>query len=133
MADYTVSITNAVNCFGPAPSTKWGTHDPYTMVWGSFKWGEGTEDLVTHYEKRLTSETLTLSDAIYKNANKLLDNSIAATSETTMESLQTGNGYYYVFTGPVTDAENRNLSTYTSQTAQSTTYTSASVASTTWS
>jgi hypothetical protein len=133
MADHTIAVTNAVNCFGPAPSTKWGTNTPYTMTWGSSKWGEGTEDLIVSIEKILTAETLTLTDAFYKNPNKLIENSVTWSSETTLEALQSGNGYYYVFVGPTTDAESRTLSTYSSQAAGSTTYTSASVASTTWS
>jgi hypothetical protein len=133
VADFVISVSNSVNTFGPAPSTKWGTNTPYTMTWGTSKWGEGTEDLIVQIVKNLTAETLTLTDALYKNPNKLLENSADFTSETTAEALLSGNGYYYVFVAPTTDGEDRNLSTYTSGSAGSVTYTSVSVASTTWS
>ena len=132
MADHTISVTNSVNIFGPAPSTKWGANSPYTMTWGTSKWGEGTEDLITRVEKNLTSETLTLANALYFHANKVLENSITPTSETTSEGLQSGI-YSYVFVGPTTEAESRSESTYTSQSAGTTTYTSAAATSTTWS
>lgn len=132
MADLTKTITNQINFFGPAPSTKWGVGFNYTMTWGTSKWGEGTEDLITSVEKMI-SNSITPSDAFGKDVIKMISNSLSPTSETTYEDLQTSNGYFYVFVKPTTDAESRNLAAYTESTRPSASYTSAAVASTNWS
>ena len=132
MADFSVSISNSLNSFGPAPATRWGTGSPYTMTWGTSKWGEGTEDLIASIEKLISNSILSDSE-LFKAASKFIENSIIPTSETTNEGLQDGSGYSYVFTAPTLDGESRNLTTYASGTAQGTAYSSASVAVTNWS
>jgi hypothetical protein len=134
LADYSVSISNSINCFGPAPSTKWGVGSVYTMTWGVSKWGEGTIDLETHTERTITMQSLTFGGGLMSlEPIKVLSNTFDFTSETTSEDLRTANGYYYQFTRPTTDAESRNQSTYTTGSAGSTLYTSGSAASTPWS
>lgn len=133
MANFTITVTNSVSTFGPAPSTKWGAGSPYTMTWGVSQWGEGTEDLPTEMTHSIDAQSLSFDSALFLDAEKFLDNTLGFSSETTSEGLKSGNGYSYVFTGPTTEGENRNLSTYSSPAAGSITYTSASVAQTSWS
>lgn len=102
------------------------------MTWGTSLWGEGTQDLIVAIEK-LLSNSITPSDDYFLHPDKLISNSIVHTSETTNEGLQSGNGYSYVFVGPTTEAEDRNLSTYTEGSAASTSYTAGASTSTTWS
>jgi hypothetical protein len=132
MADHIITISNSINSLGPAPSTKWGSGSPYTMTWGTSKWGEGTQDLIVEMIKLITN-TVTPSDALFNSIDKVVGNDLTVTSETTSEELLSGNGYFYLFPLPTTDAEDRNLSTYTSGTAAATTYIPASQPSTSWS
>lgn len=134
MADHTITITNAVQAFGPAPASKWGTNTPYTMTWGTTKWGEGTEDLQVAVEKSL-SESVTPSDALDLSVgyNRTKENSLAFSSEMTFESLTDGSGYLYVFVSNTTDAEGRDSNTWTAASRATTTYSTVTVTSTTWS
>lgn len=111
MADFTQTITNSVRCLGPDLTTKWGSTQP--MIWGQSKWGEG-------------SLTMQLSP------EKAMSESLAFSGDLSSETLQDRGGYYYVFPKPAEDAEDRNLSSFTSQTQGSQTYTSLSVTSATW-
>jgi len=132
VADFSQTISNVVNCFGGSPSTKWGNNAPYTMTWGTSKWGEGTEDLQVAVVK-LISNSQSLSDDYSRRVEKLVSNDLTPTSETTSETLQDGSGWRYVFTSDTTEAENRDEASYSSGTAASTSWTSATAASTSWS
>jgi hypothetical protein len=126
MADYNVTLSNTLNVFGGSPSSKWGD-----MLWGE-NWGEGSEDLPVDIEKVL-SESLSLDSSVSKEPEKVISEQVTVTSETTYEDLRDGNGYYYVFPKPTTDAEQRNLTTWTEATEDTETYTSQAATTTTWS
>lgn len=135
MTDFIKTVTNSIRTFGPAPSTKWGAGSAYTMSWGSSKWGEGTEDLVTEIAKSL-SESVTVSEAISDLSvgfSRTFENGLSFDSETTMEGLSDNAGYSYVFVKPTTDAESRNLSSFSCLPVGSLTYTSMPAGSTVWS
>jgi hypothetical protein len=133
MADFVVSISNSINCFGPAPSTKWGT-GTNTMTWGSSKWGEGSADLISESEKILSVQSIVIMGGVASlSPNKLISDTFELLSETTSQDLRTANGYYYFFVKPTLDPEQRNQSTYTVASVSATTYTTAPVTSITWS
>lgn len=132
MADFSKTISNSINCLGPAPSTKWGTGTPYTMTWGTSKWGEGTEDLQIAFIK-VISESVIPSDSVAKSASKQLSDSLTLSGDMGSESLQDGSGYYYVFSTPTTDGESRLIPTYAEGSVSSQSYTCLSVASINWS
>lgn len=131
MADYSISISNSLNVFGPAPSDLWNER-----AWNSFLWGEGSNDLqviVTKYIENLTELSLDSSVSAYAYFNMTLDNSLAPDADMYSESVSDGSGWSYVFPSNVTDGESRFTPTYTEAAAASTTWTSATVATTTWS
>lgn len=134
MANFTITITNQVRTFGPAPSSKWGTNTPYAMTWGTTKWGEGTEDLQVAYGK-LLGESVTPSDALNLSVGFQRDfsNSLTFTGDLSFESLSDGSGWAYVFISNTTDGEARASNTYTAASRATTTYTSLTVSATTWS
>lgn len=134
MADLAITISNSIDTFGPAPSTLWGTNAPTTMTWGASKWGEGTADLVSRFEK-VFGQTVLLDSAVAISATfyMTLANSVACDSETTGEGLSTGNGWDYVFVKPTTEAELRSITTYSSAAAAITTFTSGTIPVTVWS
>lgn len=134
MADFSITISNAINAFGPAPATKWGVNTPYTMTWGTSKWGEGTEDLITVMDK-VISNAPTFTDALTLAVDFYIaiTNSFSGTFEAGDEGLSDGSGYSYVFTGGTTDLDTIVTTTYTEGAGNAPTYTSGTVTSTTWS
>lgn len=134
MADFTKTISNSIACLGNSPTTKWGSGTAYVMTWGSSKWGEGTETMLISFGKAIAN-TVTISDAM---ASKQVDKavtlgSISPTYEGSEETLQDGNGYFYVFPRPTTDADERYNPSYTSGSASSQSWTCLSVSVVTWS
>lgn len=97
MSDFVKTITNNINLFGPAVSTKWGQTNFDTFVFGSSKWGEGTS-LLTEFEKvvdlssftvtstvsnepgKYLSDDVTVSNVIYKEPEKFIFNSQVVTN-----------------------------------------------------
>lgn len=134
MADHTKTLTNSINCFGGSPSTVWGGATVRVMTWGVAKWGEGTHAMIRDFVRGTYEQPITVTDSLTeKEFIKAWADSLTFLSETTNEGLQTQNGYSYVFVKPSTNAEDRNLSSYTSQTPGSVSYTSLTVSVTTWS
>lgn len=129
MANLTITITNSIRCFGPAPSDKWNAYN-----WNAFKYGEGTVDLAVNVGKFL-SNSITTDNAltIVTNINKVITNTIAMTSENASEGLKDSDGFSYVFVSNTTNGESRSFSTWASGTANAPTWASGTAGSTTWS
>lgn len=129
MADFSVTVTNTVNCFG-SPADLWNVFN-----WGSFKWGDGTSDYITSIGKNLTTQTITADSvmSMLVEFNITVQNSLAAASDRSSANLRDSVGYYYVFPSEVTDAENETIPSYTEVSVSAQTFTSASSPSTTWS
>ena len=133
MADFTKTVSNTLNVFGPAPSTKWGTGTPYTMTWGTSKWGEGTEDLVVLPGKFIGNSLAPTSEISSKDFFHLVDmGSLSPTSETVTETLSSGI-WDYVFVSNTSDADDRSFASWTDDTSASTSWTDDTSPSTTWS
>lgn len=128
MADFTITVSNAFNVFGLEPSTKWNAFN-----WGQ-SWGYGVETTICEIIKGI-SESLSVASANELSAGFNIDiaDSFSVNSEPVEETLQDGRGYYYVFTKPAIDAEDRNLSSFTAQTRTTTTWSEPSTSTTSWS
>jgi len=129
MADFTITVTNNLNVFGASPSTKWND-----FLWGSGLWGEGTNSIVKDIEKTVV-ESLVLTDALTLETDFALNvtNTMGLESNLTSETLTQGD-WNYVFTKPTTNAQNRNLNSFTVLASPTNTWTSAAVTSgATWS
>lgn len=127
MADFNITISNRLNCFGAAPTDKWGAHN-----WNAFLWGEGTADLVVLVNKIIISESLTLTDAWTKSLSHLISETLTPLADMGSEGLRQGD-WSYVFVSNTTEGEQRDFPTWSSGTAGSTTWTSQAAGSTTWS
>lgn len=128
MADLSITITNAINTFGPAPGMLWGVD-----VWGT-KWGVGTEDTKASATKLLTNSIGSDSAlALTAAFNRTIANTLDYLADLSSESITVGGGYTLVFPGGASNAENRVISTYSAAAAASTTYSSGTAGSTTWS
>jgi len=98
VADYTKTISNSLNLFGLNPSSKWGEANyPYTMVWGTTKWGEGSFAQVFSIEKFI-DDSVTVDTTLIKEAQKLIENSISPTEDMYSEVLTDGD-WSVVFPG----------------------------------
>ena len=128
MADFTITVQNSFNVFGLEPSTKWNFFN-----WGQ-SWGYGVETTLLEIEKSL-AETMTVTDSLETSIgyNMILETQIVFDSNPIEETLQDGNGYYYVFTRPSIDAEDRNLTSFVANSRASTNWTEPSTATTSWS
>jgi hypothetical protein len=132
LANHSITISNSIRAFGPAPTTKWGSGTPYTMTWGTSKWGEGTQDLIVACIKVISND-IASDTALINSVRKVIQTTILLTEELSIERLTDGNGYSYIFPGNTTNAESRVESTYSTATAGSLTYSSQAAGTTTWS
>lgn len=136
MADFSKNITNTVNVFGDGPSTKWGQANgyPYTMTWGTSKWGEG-ESLPIAFVKVISNSQDLTFDYTGSSLRKVVDiGSAPVLSDMGSEVLRDGTGtWLYVFTSDTTQGEDRDSATWTETTASDATFTCQAAAGTTWS
>lgn len=132
MPTFTKTITNSVNLFGLNPSNKWGQAVlPYTMTWGTTKWGEGTYPQIFSIIK-YASNSVSPSTVIVKSAKKVIENSFSVLSDPSSEQLSVG-VWNVVFASDTTDAENRDFPTWAQSASVSVSFTCAAAGSTTWS
>lgn len=127
MTVFTKTITNSLNLFGPAPSDKWQAYN-----WNAFKWGEGTAPMVKNPRKVLVA-SITLTDAFTKSQIRTISNSLAPTTEITLENLTDGAGYYHLFPGGVTDGLDRVATSWGSGSTSGPSWVASSTTATTWS
>lgn len=129
MADFTITISNSVNTFGPAPSSKWNA-----WAWNAFRWGEGTHDLTVAFDK-VIGNSLVPTDAFSAETAFVVSiaNTLAPTADMGSEQLADAAGYTYIFPSNASDAENRDIPDWTSGTAGSPSWSSGTAGSTSWS
>jgi hypothetical protein len=127
LADHTKTISDSINVFGLAPSTKWNE-----FSWGVGKWGEGSNGIFKQVGKFLV-EPQASADSISRNASKYLAETQLVTMVETDTKLTDGSGYSYVFPGGGSDAEEQVITDFTKQSDGSTSWTKQSDGSTSWS
>lgn len=128
MADFTITITNSFNTFGPKTDL-WNE-----ALWNAFKWGEGTNDTPVDVGKFIDAGSILPDSAIAAfYVLHLISESLSPTSAISLVTLQDSAGYFYVYPSNVTNHENQSLPTYTSGSTPSGTWTSATVGATVWS
>jgi len=129
VADFTITISNSLQCFALEQATLWND-----AIWGTDYWGYGSNTVALSTEKFLANG-LTVDEILVVQAfvNVTISNSLTMSSETTSEEIFDSAGYNYVFVKPTVDAENRNLGSFTEVGPNSTTWAAASATTTTWS
>jgi len=147
LVDYAITVANNLLVIGYSPVNAWGT-----LVWGTDWWRHNGETLQNVGKAIGFGSTTLSSDVPVKGiehlndmGSTLLSDSIAKASthgygtSITLESghdpiyLTGENGYYYVFWGDVTDAEDRVDAEYTATTSYSATYSAVTSYSSAWS
>lgn len=128
MANFTKTITNTVNCFGPAP-TFWNFFN-----WGSGKWGEGSQGLVKSNNKAIANSQSISDDYVTLfYAIITITNQISTAFEMTQETLTDAAGYNYVFTGNTTNSDDRVDTVYQNTSSAAVSWTADTKPTTTWS
>lgn len=135
MADFSITINNSVNLFGQGPATKWGSANGYgyTMIWGTTKWGEGTFSLVFSVEKLIENTQSFLGAYQGSLVEKLIDNSITITSFSAEVEGLTNGIWSVVFPSDTTNAKDRDVASYVSDSASALSFTCQAAGSTVWS
>lgn len=132
MASFTKTITNSVRVFGLNPSSKWGqANAPYTMTWGTTKWGEGTFPQVFKAGKVITDSVVT-DTSIAKASSKLIENSMVISIDPVSEKLAAGI-WDVVFISNTTEAEDRDTTSWSAPNSSATSFTCMTAGTTTWS
>lgn len=132
MADYNQTISNAIYALGPAPSTKWGQTFPFTNVYGTAKWGEGSNDLLVEVGK-VISNSLAPTDSVATlfEAVKTISISLSFTEDMASEQMTQG-AWNHDFILPTIEAEDRLDEMWTEDTGSSATWSDADGGSATW-
>lgn len=131
MANFAITISNSVNCFGISPSTLWGAGN---MTWGVSKWGYGTNQIPLGITSVFSnSESPTDSETTTLDYRRTMSESLSPTEDMGSEYLLTGNGYYYLFAFPTRNRQSATVGSFISDAAQSTSWTSDPAGSTSWS
>lgn len=147
MTAYSVTISNQLRTFGEGPPSLWNSYN-----WGSFKWGEGTATIPWTFIHLVDADDLQIATARYFQLVKLLGaetisldsltnfflvrlvtNTLTLASDSSTQYLRDGEGYYYVFPGGVTNADDRAVPSWSAGSAGSQTWTQGSASSTSWS
>lgn len=130
MADFTKTLTNSIRAFGGSPSTRWGQVAPYTMTWGSTKWGEGTFTVIFEFGKTVQN-TLSPSTDIIKEVNKIMTETLSMSQDMSSEALTNGI-WRVVFVSDTTNVEERDVADWTSLSAGSVSFACLPAGSTSW-
>ena len=101
----TQTITNSITMFGIGPTTKWGT-----AVFGTSKWGEGSEDLGQVVIKQIDNSVSPDTTVNFKYV-KGINETLTFDFEGDFEGLYDGI-WGYVFTKPTNDNDERNVTTW---------------------
>lgn len=134
MADFSQNITNAVNCFWGGPSTKWGQSNgyPYTMTWGTSKWGYG-ESIPYGFIKVITNTQSFTWDYSRSNFRKVFEiGSLVASHDMISQTLKNGD-WYYIFTSDTMAGESRSITSWTAASVTDATFTCLAAGGTSWS
>lgn len=131
MAAFTKTLTNSIRAFGGSPSTKWGQVAPYTMIWGSSKWGEGTFTVIFEYGKTVLN-SLAPDTAVIKEVQKLINDDLNCSEDMASEILTNGI-WRVVFVSDTVNVEERDTADWTSLSANTTSFTCLPAGSTSWS
>lgn len=142
-----MTITNSVRAFGGGPSSLWNAYN-----WNAFKWGEGTTKIPMAFihlvslgnlstdsargfqlTKLVSIDPLTLDSTRGINLTKAITNDLAVDSDSSDQYLFDSEGYYHVFPGNTTDANERVNSNWSARTGNATTWATSGVTATTWS
>ena len=133
MANFTKTITNSIRAFGLEKATTWGqaSGTPYTMVWGTTKWGEGSYSVICYSIKVITNSVAPSFDYYASRVSKVVTNSVSPAFEMSSEQLSQG-VWEYVFPSNTNELESRVSTNWSDGSSSQTSFTCQAAGTTTW-
>lgn len=147
MTAHSITISNSLRAFGGGPPSLWNAHN-----WNAFKWAEATvavphrvvhlvdaDDLALasafgfRLVKLMGAESLTVDSSVNFSLTRLISNEIGLSSDSVTRYVFDSEGYFRLFPGGVTDAEDQDTPAWAAGSAGSPTWTQGSASETTWS
>lgn len=104
MVAYTITISNNFLIFGGSPASRWGE-----VIWGSFKWGDGSTAMIWKLGK-LIGNDLSTDSLVKKVLGRTIYNNLEVSSENGNIEQIDREGWNYVFPKPTINAQ---VSTFT--------------------
>lgn len=114
-----------MNVFGGAATTKWNT-----AIWGTDKWGTNS-DLILVIGKSITNGC-GASSTLTAGPTKLIENTCQTAASMFSQVLQDSRGWYHIFEGGVSEAEDRIDATWTAVTPVDSTWSVVTAIDSTW-
>jgi hypothetical protein len=125
MADLTITISNAINLFGPADTSLYGT-----AVYGTDLYG--TDSDMEFAVDKLFSNTANVADALTFEADKLTANSVSVSPDIATITRQDAAGFIYVFPSNQLNGANIPSGVFSQIAIGSDAFTTLPANSTTW-
>jgi hypothetical protein len=127
MAEFSFTISERMNVFGGAPTSKWAAYN-----WNAFKWGEGTAQLelglfLATHESQSSLEALSVQPTMG------ISETISAAESLPSLSVRDMAGYYHVFPDRTTEVTGLDLPTWTSGAASAASWVSVALNAPSWS
>lgn len=126
MADHAITVSNTMNVFGPGPSTKWNGFN-----WAESNWGYG--DPVIKEVGKLVENQTSISDALYKLADKSISEVLTLTWGVDPIEHLDGAGYFYEEPDRQIEMEDRISTGYSQPNSTSASWSEGTPPSTDWS
>ena len=127
MADFSITINDAIDVLGGEPPNYWGA-----MVWGTDGWAVGQPEIQS-VDKVLPANSISAAEDTTYEATNTFSDSVAMASDITILTLVDSTGAYHVFQGDKTDAEDRFSNSWSTVAGSSSSWSQVSNPSTTWS
>ena len=144
MTDYTQTVVNYLDVQGQDSANLWNS-----VTWNSFKWAS-VQDIIVLVEKplansitgsmsltfdiaKLISESQASDTSVFSSLGRTIGLALTASGDLSSQVLEDSDGWTYNFPSGADDGEERDFTTWTEATAQSSTWTSGTAQTTTWS
>lgn len=145
MANFSITVVNTLDFFGPSQPTKWNS-----FLWNAANWGQDADlgtfttkvvdstvtpisDDVRYIMHAVDVETLTSDTDIVLYYTITILNDLTFDADMYSEVLTDGAGYTRMFPSNATNAEDRDIPTWVDNSPASSSWSSSTPNSTTWS
>lgn len=85
MAQLSITVTNSINFFGGQVTYKWGSTADKSLVWGTGRWGDGDDMLLT-IEKNNSNSIIVSNVILNKDITKVYSDAILVSSVVSKET-----------------------------------------------
>jgi hypothetical protein len=127
VAEFSVTVSESVRCFGGAPSSLWNSY-----LWNAFKWGDGTASMVVGAFVGVSESQASTTDVGVVPV-VVVSESVASVATMVSGFIRDAAGYYRMFSNDTADGEQRDTPTWAAGSATTPTWASAAATAASWS